>query len=211
MKKPSEMTDEERYGKVGAEIRRLDPEAYKNRPKTMEGNLKLLKELRGRKVEEVKSAPRGPSRRFATGAGAKDKRAQEAFLERNPQYRNREPGLKAVDEELFSPGVKLAGAGVAGGAAAYGVKKLLDRFRNKGMERAGKELSEKGVPSADDLAKARTLAKERRAVSKRERDLDERLASDMGGGYKRGGAVKSSASSRADGIAKRGRTKGRMV
>jgi len=31
-KKLSEMTDEERYGKVGAEIRRLDPEAYKNRP-----------------------------------------------------------------------------------------------------------------------------------------------------------------------------------
>jgi len=211
MKKLSEMTDEERYGKVGAEIRRLDPEAYKNRPKSMEGNLKLLKELRSRKTEEVKSAPRGPSQRYATGPAAKDKRAQEDFLSRNPQYRNREPGLKAVDEEMFSPGAKLAGAGVAGGAAAYGVKKLLDRFRNKSMERAGKELAEKGVPSADDLAKARTLAKERRAVSKRERDLDERLSSDMAGGYKRGGAVKSSASSRADGIAKRGKTRGKMV
>jgi hypothetical protein len=211
MKKLSEMTDEERYGKVGAEIRRLDPEAYKNRPKTMEGNLKLLKELRGRKTEEAKSAPRGPSRRYATGPGAKDKRAQEDFLSRNPQYRDREPGLQAVDEELFSPGAKLAGAGIAGGAAAYGAKKLLDRFRNKGMERAGKELAEKGVPSADELAKARALAKERRAVSKRERDLDERLASDMAGGYKRGGAVKSSASKRADGIAQRGKTRGKYI
>ena len=181
MKKLSEMTDEERYGKVGAEIRRLDPEAYKNRPKTMEGNLKLLKELRGRKTEEAKSAPRGPSRRYATGPGAKNKRAQEDFLSRNPQYRDREPGLQAVDEELFSPGAKLAGAGIAGGAVAYGAKKLLDRFRNK------------------------------RAIAKRERDLDERLASDMAGGYKRGGAVKSSASKRADGIAQRGKTRGKYI
>ena len=42
------MSDEERYGKVGAEIRRLDPEAYKNRPRSAEGNLKLLEELRNR-------------------------------------------------------------------------------------------------------------------------------------------------------------------
>ncbi|NBO94227.1 MAG: hypothetical protein EBV06_18240 [Planctomycetia bacterium] len=48
MKKLSEMTDEERYGKVGAEIRRLDPEAYKNRTdKSAEANLALLKRLRG--------------------------------------------------------------------------------------------------------------------------------------------------------------------
>ena len=45
------MPDDERYGKVGAEIRRLDPEAYKNRPKTLEGNLKLLKELRAKGSE----------------------------------------------------------------------------------------------------------------------------------------------------------------
>lgn len=45
---PKTMTDEERYGKVGAEIRKLDPEAYKNRPGTAEGNMKLLKELRAK-------------------------------------------------------------------------------------------------------------------------------------------------------------------
>ena len=55
-KKLSEMTDEERYGKVGAAIRRLDPEAYKNRPRSMEGNLKLLKELRAKSKGE--SSPR---------------------------------------------------------------------------------------------------------------------------------------------------------
>lgn len=52
--KGGEMTDEERYGKVGAEIRRLDPEAYKNRPRSAEGNLKLLKELRA-KAAQAKS------------------------------------------------------------------------------------------------------------------------------------------------------------
>lgn len=93
-KKLSEMTDEERYGKVGAEIRRLDPEAYKNRPKTLEGNLKLLQELRGRskdtparrmsadefgsmirseKVEETKPTySRGPSTRGGRRASAEE-------------------------------------------------------------------------------------------------------------------------------------------
>lgn len=46
-----DMTDEERYGKVGAEIRRLDPEAYKNRPKSAEGNLALLKSLREKRTK----------------------------------------------------------------------------------------------------------------------------------------------------------------
>ena len=196
-KKLSEMTDEERYGKVGAAIRRLDPEAYKNRPRTLEGNLNLLKELRQRKAEgsstkdedKESSSARDlrPARnpRYAANrpdrVEARNKRETERYLARNPQYREREPGLQAVDEELFSPGVKFAAAGAAGGAAAYGAKKLLDRFRNK------------------------------RAVSKRERDLDERLAADMAGGYKRGGSVKSSASRRADGIAKKGKTRGKMV
>ena len=56
MAKTDNMTDEERYGKVGAEIRRLDPEAYKNRPRSAEGNLKLLKELRAKASQS--SAPR---------------------------------------------------------------------------------------------------------------------------------------------------------
>ena len=55
-KKLSEMTDEERYGKVGAAIRRLDPEAFKNRTdKSAAANMKLLKELRAKvaKLEKV--------------------------------------------------------------------------------------------------------------------------------------------------------------
>jgi len=44
------MSDEERYGKVGAEIRRLDPEAYKNRPRDYQGNIDLLNKLRAQKA-----------------------------------------------------------------------------------------------------------------------------------------------------------------
>jgi len=61
MKKLSEMTDEERYGKVGAEIRRLDPEAYKNRTdKSAAANMKLLRELR----EKAKAPATGRSTAF---------------------------------------------------------------------------------------------------------------------------------------------------
>ena len=65
MKKLSQMTDKERYGEIGAEIRRLDPEAYKNRPKTLEGNLSLLRQLREKSKTSEETAPprRGPSTR----------------------------------------------------------------------------------------------------------------------------------------------------
>ena len=218
MKKLSEMTDEERYGKVGAAIRRLDPEAYKNRPKTLEGNMKLLKELqsKGNKPAEPKAAESsgsktGPSRRYATGPAAVEKRRQAEFASRNPQYSEREPGLEAVDEELFSPGAKIAGGVAGAGALAYGAKKLKDLFTRRGMERAGKKLADEGIPSDEAREAARKAAKEAREKAKREKEYDERLASDMGGGYKRGGSVKSSASRRADGIAQRGKTRGKYI
>jgi hypothetical protein len=97
-KKLSEMTDEERYGKVGAQIRRLDPEAYKKRPRSAEGNLKLLKELQERskttpartlspdefmspasrrRMDEAPAAPasRGPSTRGGRRASAEETEA----------------------------------------------------------------------------------------------------------------------------------------
>lgn len=207
MKKLSEMTDEERYGKVGAEIRRLDPEAYKNRPKTMEGNLKLLKELRGRKTEEAKSAPRGPSRRYATGPGAKEKRARDEYAARNPQYSEAEPGLEAVDEELFGPKAKAAAMGAGAAAAGYGVKKLRDML----MRRAGQARREATDVSKGDLATARSAAaREAEAAAYAERLKNARRSPGMTG-YKSGGSVKSSASKRADGIAQRGKTRGKYI
>jgi hypothetical protein len=44
-----------------------------------------------------------------------------------------------------------------------------------------------------------------------EKMLDDKLAADMAGGYKKGGSVRSSASRRADGIALRGKTRGKYV
>lgn len=219
MKKLSEMTDEERYGKVGAAIRRLDPEAYKNRPKTLEGNMKLLKELREKKADKPaepkaatsSSSKPGPSRRYATGPAAVEKRRQAEYASRNPQYSEREPGLKAVDEEMFSPGAKIAGGIAGAGALAYGARKLKDMFTRKGMERAGKKLADEGIPSDEAREAARKAAKEAREKTRRERAYDERLSEDMAGGYKRGGKVKSSASKRADGIAMRGKTRGRYI
>lgn len=46
--KPSEMSDEDRYGRTGAAIRRLDPEKYKTRPGTAQGNIELLKQLQSK-------------------------------------------------------------------------------------------------------------------------------------------------------------------
>ena len=214
MKKLSEMTDEERYGKVGAAIRRLDPEAYKNRPKTLEGNMKLLKELREKakkpaEPEAAKSSASkaGPSRRYATGPAAVEKRRQTEFASRNPQYAEREPGLEAVDEEILGPKAKAALAGAGTAAAGYGVKKLRDFL----MNRAKKARSEMTDVSKGDLATARsTAAREAEAAAYAERIKNARRSPGMTG-YKKGGSVHSSASRRADGIAQRGKTKGRIV
>jgi len=106
------MTDEERYGKVGAAIRKLDPEAYKNRPRTLEGNLKLLKELREKNKKtparvmsadefmadverrqesedsessEIKRGPQNPRRYPGQGKSAAQRQAERASaaMERN--------------------------------------------------------------------------------------------------------------------------------
>ena len=217
MKKLSEMTDEERYGKVGAEIRRLDPEAYKNRPRTLEGNLNLLKELRKRKAEgsDTKDEESQPARdlrparnpRYATGPEAVEARRRKAYLERNPQYREREPGLQAVDEELLGPKAKAAAIGAGAAAAGYGLKKARDFLMRRG-EKVRREATD---VAKGDLAMARSAAaREAEAAAYAERIKNARRSPGMTG-YKRGGTVKSSASRRADGIAKKGKTRGRYV
>jgi hypothetical protein len=75
----------------------------------------------------------------------------------------------------------------------------------------------KNLPSFSERYRAREAAAARRPESPKrkredvERMLDEKLASDMAGGFKKGGSVKSSASRRADGIAKKGKTRGKMI
>ena len=69
---PGGMSDEERYGKVGAEIRRLDPEAYKNRPRDYQGNMDLLNKLRAQKGANDKPADTLTPAAPAAGAAASD-------------------------------------------------------------------------------------------------------------------------------------------
>lgn len=257
-KKLSEMTDEERYGKVGAEIRRLDPEAYKNRPRSMEGNLKLLKELRAKGKETPANAapsapvapiPKGPTTRGGRRASAEETEASNrrisdkmianrasAAMERNrgmlpsdraTNFRTQaeETGMDAEQRAAKARGYAkdialTAGAAKLGSAAGSAYGRTAGQFRraaDKASEMEGKVLARKDIPSYSERYRASESAAARRASSPRrkreeaERRLDEKLASDMAGGYKRGGKIKSSASSRADGIAQRGKTRGRYI
>jgi hypothetical protein len=267
------MTDEERYGKVGAEIRRLDPEAYKNRPKTMEGNLKLLKQLRGRSAEtparqltpdefmsptsrRVMSdtsmpSSRGPSTRGGRRASAEEteasnrrigeqvtaKRASAAISrasrsgelpsDRASGYRSQaeQTGMSAEERAGKARGyadniVMASGAGKLGSAAGSAYRRTAGQFRtaaDKASESAGRSAAQKGIPSFSERYRAREAAAAAREKSpkrmreKVEKMLDDKLAADMAGGYKKGGSVRSSASRRADGIALRGKTRGKYV
>lgn len=262
-KKLSEMTDEERYGKVGAEIRRLDPEAYKNRPRSMEGNLKLLKELRAKGKETPTSAapsapvapiPKGPTTRGGRRASAEETEASNrrisdkmianrasAAMERNrgtlPSDRGtgfrsqaEETGMDAEQRAAKARGYAkdialTAGAAKLGSAAGSAYRRTGTQFRtaaDKASESAGRSLAQKGIPSyseryrAGEAAAARRAASPKRKREEAERRLDEKLASDMEGGFNKGGRVKKYAgggavSSRADGIAKRGKTRCRII
>jgi hypothetical protein len=162
-KKASEMSDEEKYGKVGAAIRRLDPEAYKNRTdKSAAGNLKLLKELQEKskspaapKVEVEKTETKVE---MPTSSGARG-------------YRGSKPGSTRVNSSQEK---------------AERNRGVTDRFiefiRNTRM-----------VGGAPDYMKDET-GRIRTPASKK---------------YASGGSV-SSASKRADGIAKKGKTRGKI-
>ena len=210
MKKLSEMTDEERYGKVGAEIRRLDPEAYKNRTdKSAAANMKLLRELR-----EKAKAP-------ATGRSA-------AFEE----SRDVTPARKETqaEKDRRTPG---SGAGFKRIGAAIGDTETRKRLREQGYGNEKKErkesLAERRMKNREESVAERRMKEGPRSFSDRMSDLVKRFgtarqrgettamrnireAKESGArGFKKGGSVKSSASRRADGIAKKGKTRGRMI
>ena len=254
------MTDEERYGKVGAEIRRLDPEAYKNRPRSMEGNLKLLKELRAKGKETsapsapVTPIPKGPTTRGGRRASAEETETSNrrisdkmianrasAAMERNrsalpsdraTNFRTQaeETGMDAEQRAAKARGyakdiAMTAGAAKLGSAAGSAYRRTGTQFRraaDRASEMEGKVLARKDIPSyseryrASESAAARRAASPKRKREEAERRLDEKLASDMEGGFNKGGRVKKyagggSVSSRADGIAKRGKTRCRII
>jgi hypothetical protein len=118
-----------------------------------------------------------------------------------------------------------AGVAKLGSAAGSAYRRTGTQFRkaaDKASEMEGKALARKDVPSyseryrASEAGAARRAASPKRKREEAERRLDEKLASDMEGGFNKGGRVKKYAgggavSSRADGIAKRGKTRCRII
>jgi hypothetical protein len=192
--KGGEMTDEERYGKIGAEIRRLDPEAYKNRPRSAEGNLKLLKELRAKAAQ-----PR------STRSADEDDTVQARPVNIMRDAKARET----------TPAPVSAPAATAPKAPPVKEDRIAAQRANAARQAAKAEAEAEANPSLWRLMK--------RAVSAGSRGPDAELRYARGGGIEsrgktRGKMVKmasggsvSSASKRADGCAMKGKTKGRFI
>ena len=177
MKKLSEMTDEERYGKVGAEIRRLDPEAYKNRKdKSAAANMKLLRELR----EKAKAPATGRSAAFEESRDVPPPRTETQ-----------------AEKDRRTPG---SGAGFKNLLAKYGTTATRAKYRAQGY---GSEDRGRGESAAMRRIRERAESPAMRRIREAKESRTQ--------GMKKGGSVKSSASRRADGIAKKGKTRGRMV
>ena len=174
MKKYAEggkLSDEERYGKVGAEIRRLDPEAYKNRPRSAEGNLKLLEELRNR-------AKTKPTVDFAK--------------------EGKVPTVDFAKEGRVNPKPKTIAAGVEPDDTPSQAMRDEARYKVRNQKAPGKPGGNRPTTVRNQFMTTQDVYDAMR------RNPTER-------GYKRGGSVKSSASRRADGIAQRGKTRGRII
>jgi hypothetical protein len=202
MKKLSEMTDEERYGKVGAEIRRLDPEAFKNRSdKSAAANMKLLRELRAKKKEgpmqevtvSTKKETQAEKDRRTPGSGAGFKQIAANLGTSATRAKYREQGYGSEKEER--------GESAAQRRMREGKKSpAMLRMENREESVAERRMKE-GPRSFSDRMKS--LAARFGTQGQRDKYRAE--------GYKKGGSVKSSASRRADGIAKKGKTRGRMI
>jgi hypothetical protein len=116
--------------------------------------------------------------------------------------------------------VMASGAAKLGATLGAPYRRTVGQFRkaaDKASESAGRSAAQKGIPSFSERYRAREAAAAAREKSpkrmreKVEKMLDDKLAADMAGGYKKGGSVRSSASRRADGIALRGKTRGKYV
>ena len=173
--------------------------------------------------KEFMKADKG--KKFASGGmsrpAALEKRRQKEYLERNPQYREREKGLEDVyPEEFITPGsASKTGSGVMAAVKA-------GMYRDPKAKRAADEAMRKRVKEAESKRDKLRFDAELGAFGGRNRSADRkpyegRPQSDELSGlevdkrfkatYRKGGSVKSSASSRADGIAQRGKTRGKFI
>lgn len=114
---------------------------------------------------------------------------------------------------------RLLGGRLAGGRGGESLaQRRIREAADKEAERVGRGVSRRGMPSYSERYRAGETAASRRADFRQrrrdeaERRLDERLTSDMEGGFKKGGGVKKyNKGGSIDGIAKRGKTRGRII
>ena len=164
-------------------------------------------------------------KKFASGGmsrpAALERRRQQEYLERNPQYAEREEGLETVyPEEFMTPG----GASKAGSGVMAAVK--AGAYRDPKAKRAADKAMRERIKEAESKKDKLRFDAELGAFGGRNRSASRkpyegRPQSDELAGlevdkrfyptYRKGGAVKSSASSRADGIAQRGKTRGKFI
>jgi len=226
MKKLSDMTDEERYGKVGAEIRRLDPEAYRKRTdKSAEANLKLLKQLRSKKTPARTASA---DELDMSGGEPKLNLPKLGRVDLEDEGRRPKPGsgyktpgsrytgvygetAEAMDESGVTPEQKETALKIGAGTLATalaGPELAALRGANAGYRSAG---FTRGLTMAERERAAAAAEKSAEKVKRLKETAEARSRLSRGAVYKAGGSVKSSASKRADGIASRGKTKGRFV
>lgn len=220
------MSDEERYGKVGAMIRRLDPEAYKNRSdKSAEANLKLLKELRAKAretpsrkmsgeefVEEYKKSdtPAGRTTKTETKVTMEPRRAGQGLSQlrsmmggdddKEESRTTRTSGRGKTLPENYRP--KVGSGRFDDPTSSYG-ERVTSPFRKFG-DLFGLRAEERVMK---DMGVSREEARKRLEAKKSSSGMR------TGGRVKKmaGGGIASSASKRADGIAKKGKTRCKMV
>jgi hypothetical protein len=114
---------------------------------------------------------------------------------------------------------RLLGGRLAGGKGGESLaQRRIREAADKEAERVGRGVSRRGMPSYSDRYRAGESAAARRAEFRQrqrdeaERRLDERLASDMEGGFKNGGSIKKyNKGGKIDGVAKRGKTRCRII
>jgi len=158
------------------------------------------------------SAIAGPLRALASAptVESKDEPKKAAPARRAPAEA---PGI-SMEEGRAAIGLpreaRGRGAGVMEGASASGMPReargigVMEGATASGLPREARGVTRGDVPGSQVYAQinADRIARQRRAAE------EERF---MSGGMKKGGVVKSSASKRADGIATKGKTRGRMI
>ncbi len=150
-------------------------------------------------------------KKFASGGmsrpAALERRRQQEYLERNPQYREREKGLKGVyPEEFMTPG----GAAKAGSGVMAAAKDGISNLEKAVLIGA---VGKGAAITAFDKEQQRKKAERERAEKAKKEAERKRAEEDKSdkSSYRKGGSVKSSASRRADGIAQRGKTRGKFI